>query len=148
MIYGLSLSQRRDIVDAMVIGNDSSYNFAGMRYQLFPAALLLLALLVPLDLPRGAIFEPARPSHRPLRVEFRRERWVVAFAAVWFLVAFVPSFRLNTARSAGPDWVAQIEKAEDDCAVHPDAAEVVAISPAPDWVVGLTCAELGDGRRR
>ncbi len=45
--YTLSLSQRADFLTAMLLVNDAPYNFAGMRYQLFPAALLLLALLVP-----------------------------------------------------------------------------------------------------
>jgi hypothetical protein len=63
-IFALSLSQRADFLAAMQLVSDAPYNFAGMRYQLFPAALLLLALLVPVDLP-GPRDPRTAAVHRP-----------------------------------------------------------------------------------
>lgn len=143
LLYGMSLSQRRDSVDAMVIASGAAYNFIGMRYQVFPAALLLLALLVPVDLDHGAVFDP-EPALRPTFMrDLRAQRFVVAVAATWVLVAFVPSFRLTTLRSGGPDWVDQVGDAERACVVDREATELLSISPPPAWVVAVPCSDLG-----
>jgi hypothetical protein len=143
-IFALSLSQRADFLAAMQLVNELPYNFAGMRYQLFPAALLLLALLVPVDLPASAILDPPAPAARPesLAAEVRRQPLVVGLALVWIVVAFVPSFRLNTARSIGPDWGIGVTAAEEACVATGAIAERIPISPAPDWSAVVPCSEL------
>jgi hypothetical protein len=142
-VFTLSLSQRADFLTAMLLVNNAPYNFAGMRYQLFPAALLLLALLVPVDLPASAILDPPAPSApRSWATDARDERLVIALALVWLLVAFVPSFRLTTARSTGPDWGIGVTTAEQACVATGDPAERIPISPAPDWSAVVPCSEL------
>jgi hypothetical protein len=141
-IYVVSLWQRADFIDSMVARNGTTLNFLGMRYELFPAALLVLALLVRRDLRPGAIAEAAWGPAPPLTSDVRRERGVLAVAVVWLLVAFVPSYRLTTLRSPGPDWVAEVSDAERACAVDGSATEVIGISPAPDWVVAVPCSKL------
>ena len=101
VVYVVSVWQRSASIGDMLIRENNPYNFAGMRYQLFPAALFLVALLVPLDLERGAIVEPRTPPRPTLSSELRSQEFALLVAAVWFLVAFVPSYRLDTARSAG-----------------------------------------------
>lgn len=145
VLYALSLSQRRDVVDAMVVVSDAPYTFIGMRYQVFPAALLLLAMLVPLDLPVGAAFGSVPPPARPWRADARAQPVLLAIAAVWVVVAFVPSFRLTTPRSSGPDWSRGVTAAEHACAVGGAPSETVAISPPPAWVMAVPCAELRGG---
>ena len=141
-IFALSMTQRTDFIASMLLVNGAPYNFAGMRYQLFPAALLLLALLVPVDLPRGAIADPVAPTLRSLAVEYRQQRLVLAAATVWLLIAFVPSYRLDTARSTGPDWGAGVGSAAADCRASGAPDEPVFISPAPAWVVVVPCSVL------
>jgi hypothetical protein len=143
VVYAASVWQRSSTIGDMLSVGGVPYNFAAMRYQLFPAALLLFALLVPLDLERGAIVDPRVPSRRSWSHELRAERLVLVLAAVWAVVAFVPSYRLDTARSGGPDWVAQVDAAEVTCARDPaSGAVVIAVSPVPDWSVALPCWEL------
>jgi hypothetical protein len=124
--------------------SDAPYNFAGMRYQLFPAALLLLALLVPVDLPARAILEPPLSTDRPQpwTTDARRQPLVVGLALLWMVVAFVPSFRLTTARSIGPDWGIGVTAAEEDCVATGATAERIPISPAPDWSAVVPCSDL------
>jgi hypothetical protein len=143
-IYFVSVFQRSEFISDMFVTEGSRFNFGGMRYELFPAALLLLALLVPLDLERGAVTEPSAPPPRRLVDDVRDHRWVLAIAAVWMCVAFVPSYQLDTGRSPGPDWVTGVEGAESSCAVDPTGAGAVAvpISPQPIWFVAVPCWEL------
>jgi hypothetical protein len=122
--------------------SDASYTFIGVRYQLFPAALLLLALLVPRDLPVGAVVGMAPSPVRSWREDARTQPAVLAVVALWALVAFVPSFRLSTARSDGPEWRTGVTAAQNACAVDRASAEVVPISPPPAWAVEVPCAEL------
>jgi hypothetical protein len=65
---------------------------------------------------------------------------------VWMLVAFLPSYRLTTARSDGPDWLAGVDDAEQSCRRAPsdDTVVDVPISPSPIWSVPLSCRELDD----
>lgn len=144
VVYAASVWQRSSTIGDMLSVGGAPYNFGGMRYQLLPAALLLLALLVPLDLERGAIVEPHVPPRAPWRQELRAERLALVLAAVWAIVAFVPSYRLDTARSRGPDWIVQVDGAEQACAhdLPSDAAVAIAISPVPVWSVALPCWEL------
>ena len=144
VMYFASVWPRSAGIDAMMQTAGSPFNFDGMRYELFPSALVLIALLVPLDLRPGAITEPTRPTPRPLGVELRRQGFAIAVAAIWILLAFVPSYRLDTARSSGPDWVTGVQDAERACAGQPtDAAAIaVPISPQPVWAVALPCWEL------
>ncbi len=72
----------------------------------------------------------------------RDQRFVIALAVVWLLVAFVPSFRLTTARSTGPDWGIGVTAAEQACLATGDPAERIPISPAPDWSAVVPCSEL------
>ncbi len=145
IIFAVSIWQRPEGLDTMLPIIDGRYSFAGMRYQLFPAALLLLALLVPRDLEPGAIVDPSVPPRRPLRTDLRDNRVAVSVALVWIAVAFVPSYRLHTDRSGGPDWIAGVAQAEELCASDPNGAAVVAFSPpTPTWVVAIPCRELDD----
>jgi hypothetical protein len=143
-IYVLSVFQRSQFISDMFVKEGSPFNFSGMRYELFPAALLLLALLVPVDLERGAVVEPTVPPRAAWRDELLAERVVLGLALVWFLVAFVPSYQLSTGRSGGPDWIAGVEAAEGLCAIDPGGAGAVSvpISPQPIWFVAVPCSEL------
>lgn len=142
LLYALSLSQRRDVVDTMVVVADAPYTFIGMRYQVFPAALLLLALLVPLRMAPGSVVDPAPAPPRAWTADARSQPLVLAVVAVWLLVAFVPSFRLSTPRSAGPAWSTGVATAEQACALEPDGVVLVPISPPPQWTVAVPCAEV------
>lgn len=145
VIYALSLSQRRDFAHAMVVVGDG-YHFLGVRYQLFPAALLLLALLVPLDLPRDALVDPEpRPTSSAVK-DVRSHPWMYGLVAVWFVVAFVPSYRLTTPRSAGPDWMAGVANARAACDVGDEPDEIVALSPPPEWMIALPCTRLANDK--
>jgi hypothetical protein len=141
-VYAFSIWQRPTFIEGMLVDADTAYNFIGMRYQLFPAALLLVALLVRRDLTVDVFTTPARRSPVRLGVDLRHERLVIGVAVVWLLVAFVPSFRLTTYRSAGPDWVENVEAAERACALDPEATVPVAISPAPTWTVPIACSDF------
>jgi hypothetical protein len=143
-MYFASVWPRSAGIGAMMQSSGSPFNFDGMRYELFPSALLLIALLVPLDLRPGAITEPTSATHRPIGEELRAQGFAIAVAAMWMLLAFVPSYRLDTARSGGPDWVTGVQDAEHACANEPtDAAAIaVPISPQPIWAVAVPCWEL------
>jgi hypothetical protein len=141
VVYALSLSQRRDFANAMVVVGDG-YHFLGVRYQLFPAALLLLALLVPLDLRRGALDDPERRPSSSAVSEVRDHPWTYVLVAAWFVVAFVPSYRLTTPRSSGPDWMAGVASARAACRVGAEQDEIVALSPPPEWMIALPCTRL------
>jgi hypothetical protein len=148
-IFAVSVWQRPEGLDTMLPVVDGDYSFAGLRYQLFPAALLLLALLVPRDLEPGDIVDPHAPAVTPLGADLGANRVAVGLAAIWVLVAFVPSYRLETDRSGGPDWIVEVEGAEESCEVDPDTTPVVAFSPGgPTWVVAIPCPELSDDRPR
>ncbi len=100
---------------------------------------------MPRDLEPGAIVDPSVPPRRPLRTDLRDNRVAVSVAVVWIAVAFVPSYRLHTDRSGGPDWIAGVAQAEELCASDPNGAAVVAFSPpTPTWVVAIPCRELDD----
>jgi hypothetical protein len=144
-IYFASVFQRSEFINDMLVSKHLPFNFSGMRYELFPAALLLLALLVPVDLERGAIADPTAPSRLPLAAEIGKQRVVLGLAVLWFAVAFVPSYQLSTGRSGGPDWVSGVDSAEQACRVGPSPVGAVAvpISPQPIWFVALPCRELG-----
>ena len=143
-IYVSSIWQRAEFLPSMIAVNDGVYAFLGMRYQLFPAALLLLALLVPVDLERGAIADPKPRPPRSLRTDLRDHRVALAVAAIWALVAFVPSYRLDTGRSSGPDWDSGVSVAAQACRVDSVGTQAVAISPAPAWFVMMPCSALTD----
>jgi hypothetical protein len=69
---------------------------------------------------------------------------LVALVVVWALVAFVPSYRLTTLRSGGPDWVDGVTQAQEACRAGEGDRQVVPISPPPDWLVELSCSALGE----
>lgn len=142
-IYAFSIWQRPEFLESMLIGGQEDFNFLAMRYELFPAALLLLALLVPVDLERTFVTEPRGGIAAPLAADVRRQWPLLVVAAVWFAVAFVPSFRLTTARSPGPDWVASVERAQQACLVQPGSSQIVTVPPDPIWRLELSCARLG-----
>lgn len=147
VLYALSLWQRPNLIESMVVADGGPYNFLGMRYQLFPAGLLLLALLVRVDLPAAVFTDPDGRPPRAARADVREHRVLLVAAAVWLAVAFVPSFRLTTLRSSGPDWVSGVAEAERACQSRPDASAQVPISPSPEWVVSVPCSSLvGSGR--
>jgi hypothetical protein len=146
-LYALSLYQRQDFLAGMVPPAEGAFTFIGMRYELFPAALLLLALLVPTDLTMAAFRESAAPPPPSLARDLRARWLVVATAVVWVAVAFVPSYRLTTFRSQGPDWPHEVADAQQACslAVAGEGSvriEPVPISPSPEWVVLVPCPDL------
>jgi hypothetical protein len=145
VLYAVSLWQRPNFIDSMVIPAAGPYNFLGMRYQLFPAALLLLALLVRTDLSADVFRHPERRPMPAPRDDVREHRVLLVAVAVWVAVAFVPSFRLTTLRSNGPDWVTEVSDAEQACRSEPGGTRPVPISPPPEWVVPIPCSVLVDG---
>jgi hypothetical protein len=139
-LFAVSVWQRSNTIAAMLVEAGEPYNFAAMRYQIFPALLILLALLVRPDLEPKVFREPVAVVTRPWHEELRRQRWVVAVALVWLAVAFVPSYRLDTARSGGPDWITAVDGAEVACRTLPPSAAVeLPISPQPIWNVAVPC---------
>jgi hypothetical protein len=139
-LFVVSVWQRSNTIAAMLVEAGEPYNFAAMRYQIFPALLILLALLVRPDLEPKVFREPVAVVTPPWHEELRRQRWVVAVALVWLAVAFVPSYRLDTARSGGPDWITAVDGAEVACRTLPPSAAVdLPISPQPIWNVAVPC---------
>ena len=130
-----------------------AYNFIGMRYQLFPAALLLFALLVPVDLARGAVFDAER--HRPVRpltdTTLRSQRLVVGGRGgvdVRGVRTLLPTTRPFV--RVGPTGSTKSAMPSERAPSIADAAEVVPISPPPAWVVEVPCSScvvVPEGRR-
>lgn len=141
-LFIASMSQRVDIIAAMTPSAGAAYQFPAPRYQLFPAALLVLALLVPADLPASSILDGTPPPRLPLGVELRREPMVLILAIAWFALTVVPSYRLATGRSTGPDWGLGVRAADTVCTVDPSSPVAIPISPVPGWVVVVPCREL------
>jgi hypothetical protein len=147
-IYVGSIWQRQDFIAGMVIPPSGAFHYVGMRYELFPAALLLLALLIARELPRGVFTEPSDVEPSSIASDVATRWPVLVFAGVWMLVAFVPSYRLTNLRSTGPDWVLEVEAAQEVCRITgtdpASAREIVEISPPPPplWAVSVACSEL------
>jgi hypothetical protein len=155
--YAFSMYQRPELIDVVLVEPGEVYNFLAMRYEILPALLLLAALLLPVDLERGALLHPTVAPVAPAPVLLRRDRIVVAAAALWFAVALVPSFHFANGRSEGPNWPAQVHGAREACAIEseveaePDSPAgepaleelVISVSPAaPGWEIVLTCEEV------
>jgi len=146
-LFVTSVVVRSGALSALVIIGHGQYDFAGSRYEVVPAFLLILALLVPPDLPSGLLVDvpspvPTPPPPQRLAADLPW-RGLVAVAAAWCIVAVVPSFRFDNGRSPGPSWGAGVRAAQQACETQIDAAlQIVAISPAPIWTVPMTCAEL------
>lgn len=139
--YAASLYPRSENLAAIVPIGGQAYNFISMRYGLFPAALLLLALLVPIDLDRSAMIQPGAPAPPRLVDDLRSHRLAIVVALVWVCVAFVPSYRFTTGRSEGPDWIEGVARAHQACGAADEPAQVVQISP-PTWFVTIACRNL------
>jgi hypothetical protein len=143
-LFAFSMWQRAATIDGMLSHNGLPQNFNAPRYELFPSALLLLALLVPTDLRRGTFTDPFVAPPRSLMDDVRSQQAVVVVAVLWLLVAFVPSYRLTNGRSPGPDWITEVSEAERACAIAPADTQTIEISPAPIWMIEVPCSELDD----
>lgn len=141
-IYVFALWQRPRFLASMSVPDEGPYNFLGSRYQLFPAALLLLALLVRSDLSTEHLVDTTVQAPVRLVDDLRANRALSVIVALWVVVAFLPSFRQTTPRSGGPDWTVEVSRAEQLCETQPVDAQVVPISPPPEWVLALPCSVL------
>jgi hypothetical protein len=142
--FAIEWAQRGVTMPATVSRASLPYNFGSSRFGLFPMYALLLALLIPSNLPRGAVFGCARSSAVSLTEDLRRSRLLLVVTSLWIIVAIVPSFRTTNERSKGPDFVRQVDAAETACAAVVPHMEPIEISPR-GWSIVLACDEL---RRR
>jgi hypothetical protein len=142
-IYGLSMYQRGSLVPALLSSQDGDFNFGGTRYEVFPVFLVLTALLISNRLEWADLRAGTAPAVVPLRADAARNRTVLAIAAVWLAVAFVPSYRIETGRALGPDWPDSVRQAREQCRIDPDLNHaVVRFSPPPLWAIAIPCTDL------
>jgi hypothetical protein len=154
-LFVLSVVVRSEYLSAIVSTGDRDYSFGATRYEVFPAFLLILALLLPLHLPSGLLLGQRHNESSMGDDDVGRSgvdrlsgdlpwKGAIVLTVAWFAIAIVPSWRFDNARSPGPSWPAGIHAAQEACKLDAQlAAKIVAISPAPQWTVPMTCAELG-----
>lgn len=145
VLFVLQFLPRSAGAPLMVVPQQGPYSFPGMRWEIFPALLVVLALLVPLDTARGltaTVSDRGRPPARGRRISGGLPwRGVAVVLVLWVAVALVPSFRFITARSEGPVWSTEVERARSWCVDRP-AATGVAVGISPQWQADLTCGQI------
>lgn len=57
-LFVYSMLSRPAFIEEMVQHTGTPYNFIGARYEVFPAFLLIIALLLPPNVPKGLLFTP------------------------------------------------------------------------------------------
>jgi hypothetical protein len=153
-VYAFSIAQRPELIDVVMVESGESYNFIAMRYEILPALLLLVALLVPVDLESGALTHPVVPVAPRAAGLIRRDGAVLVAAAIWLAVALIPSFRFTNGRSDGPNWVHEVYRARAECQLAeaeqtpsgddppPDEVRVGASPPGPGWGAAVDCDDV------
>jgi hypothetical protein len=139
--FAIEWAQRGSIIRGVVNQSSHPYNFGASRFGLFPMFALLLALLIPNDLPRGAVFGAAPVEAVRLVDDVRRNSCLVAVTALWIAIAIVPSYRFTTDRSSAPDFVHEVNASERACAEPVPVAKQIGISPNGVFI-GLDCDQI------
>ncbi len=137
---------------------DAVYLLGGVRWMVLPALLLVMALLVPPEVPDGV---GVRPMDEPTPSGTTRAAqstsasgggwwqqvtaglpWVgvVVVAALWLAISVVPSFRLDNDRSDHPTWPDVVGPALEACDIDPTQVPVLAIPPG--WHASVPCEDL------
>jgi hypothetical protein len=156
--YAFSMYQRPEWLESVLVEPGEPYNFLSIRYEILPALLLIAAMLLPVDLERGAVLHPPEAETPSLPALLRRDRLVLGAVALWLIVAVIPSFRFTNLRSDGPNWPLQIYQVRAACAgeeVPPEegpdgeprpwdvTGDHVAVAISPEgWQIGLTCDDV------
>lgn len=157
-LYVFSLWQRPQYLSLMIPTAGEPFNISGLRYEVASQLLLVLALLVPPNLPRwvalrapGAATAMSLGPDTTLRDAARQilgpAPWkaLIAVCTIWVVVVLLPSYRLPTFRSDGPSWSSSVREARTACEVdgRVDSSVVEApISPGAHWSVRFHCSQL------
>lgn len=141
-VFVFSMYQRSGLLPALLSKQDGSFNFGGTRYEVFPVFLLLIALLVPKGLEWPDLRDGRAPAPVGLAADARANLVALVVGAVWVGVAVIPSYRLVNGRSTGPDWPANVDRAQEECRLTGQPSAIVRFSPPPAWAIQVRCDDL------
>ncbi len=157
VLFSAELIPRQSHIVGMV--PDEVYLHGGTRWMVLPALLLVMALLVPPDVPDGLTVRadgaPALPgaiTDMPPSGDDRGDGWwqratgglpwigLVATTVLWLAVSIGPSFRFDNDRSHRPTWPEVVGPALEKCEIDPAGTPTLAIPPG--WQAPIPCEDL------